>query len=546
MIRDIKINEGQKALYYQKGYWTDETLADVWQHRAAQHASKEYVCDNKGSRYTYGEIDEKASRLANWLIVQGIRAGDVVTMQFPTWAEFCIAYVAVLKVGGVMHPVPRDYTDADLEYVMNLVGSSAYLAPTSSHATSYEEEILEAATHIPTLKAIALLDRVAPAQHEGSTTFSAIFAEYEPLIGVVPVSSDSVACILPTSGTTGKPKQAMLTHNNILFSERAFTRELGRTEADVMFMPSPLNHATGFFHGLISPLILGGRSVLQQDFDAREAIDLVNTEGVTWSMSATPFIYDILNVLDANPELSLETMHLFCCGGAPLPSSLIERAATHGVLLCEVYGSTESCPHVFVPPEHCAEWNGDWSGVPFEGIEIAIVNTEGEEAAPGVQGEELSRGPHMFVGYLNEPERTDRALNDEGWFFSGDLGYIDAKGRLRINGRKKELIIRGGENISAREIDDDLIGCPGVLATATIGMPDERLGERICTFVVATNPEFVPTKESLAAYLESKHVSKRLWPERVEIIDEIPFTKTGKVKRFVLAEELKRRMEAER
>jgi acyl-CoA synthetase len=136
MIRDIKINEGQKALYYQKGYWTDETLADVWQHRAAQHASKEYVCDNKGSRYTYGEIDEKASRLANWLIVQGIRAGDVVTMQFPTWAEFCIAYVAVLKVGGVMHPVPRDYTDADLEYVMNLVGSSAYLAPTSSHATS--------------------------------------------------------------------------------------------------------------------------------------------------------------------------------------------------------------------------------------------------------------------------------------------------------------------------------------------------------------------------------------------------------------------------
>ena len=312
-----------------------------------------------------------------------------------------------------------------------------------------------------------------------------------------------------------------------------------------MFMPSPLNHATGFFHGLISPLLLGGRAVLQQDFRPREAIELMNAEGVTWSMSATPFIYDMLNALDAEDGLAFDTLRLFCCGGAPLPPALIERAARYGVLLCEIYGSTESCPHVFVPPEKCAEWNGAWSGVPFAGIEVKVIDEMGNEAPRGAQGEEISRGPHMFVGYLNERDRTDRALSDEGWFYSGDLCYMDEEGRIRINGRKKEVIIRGGENISAREIDDDLIGAPGLASSATIGMPDTRLGERICTFVVPADPAAPPTQDELIAYLKERHVAKRLWPERIELIDEIPVTATGKVKRFILAQILKERMEAE-
>ncbi len=544
MIEDLKINEDQKKKYYEQGYWTEDTIADVWHRQAAALAEQEYVCDDQGARYTYGEIDDKASRLAAWLVAQGIEPGDVITMQFPTWAEFCIAYVAVLKAGGVLHPVPRNYNDVDLEYAMNLVGSRAYLAPTFSHNVDYEAQILSVRDQIPSLKAIAVLAKVAPS-HSDLPTFEAIFATCEPLTEYPNVSADSVACILPTSGTTGKPKQAMLTHNNILFSERVFTRELLRTSHDVMFMPSPLNHATGFFHGLISPMLLGGRSVLQQDFHPREAIELMNREGVTWSMSATPFIYDMLNVLEADESLKFETLNLFGCGGAPLPASLIELAYKHGILLCEIYGSTESCPHVYVPPANCIEWNGAWSGVPFEGIEVRVVDEFGNEVERGVQGEEISRGPHMFVGYLNERDRTDESLDDEGWFFSGDLCYQDEEGRIRINGRKKEVIIRGGENISAREVDDDLIGCPGLATSATIGMPDERLGERICTFIVPTDPLNPPSKEDLIAYLQTKHIAKRLWPERVEVIAEIPGTATGKVKRFVLAQELKARMESE-
>ena len=350
--------------------------------------------------------------MAAWLIAEGIKAGDVVTLQFPTWAEFTIVYVAVLKVGGVVHPVPRNYNDVDLEYAMNLVGSRAYLSPTFSHNTDYEAQILSVRGAVPTLAAIAVLDKQAPS-HSELPTFDDIYERFEPLREPVPVSADSVACILPTSGTTGKPSSPCSPTTTSCSPSASSRDESGRTQGDVMFMPSPLNHATGFFHGLISPLLLGGRAVLQQDFRPREAIELMNAEGVTWSMSATPFIYDMLNVLDAEDGLAFDTLRLFCCGGGPAPA-LIERAARYGVLLCEIYGSTESCPHVFVPPSKCAEWNGDWSGIPFPGIEVKVIDENGNEAPRGAQGEEISRGPHMFVGYLNERDRTDRALDDEG------------------------------------------------------------------------------------------------------------------------------------
>jgi len=235
-------------------------------------------------------------------------------------------------------------------------------------------------------------------------------------------------------------------------------------------------------------------------------------------------------------------MRLFMCGGAPVPASLIERAHSHDILLCEIYGSTESCPHVYVPKDECLAWNGSWSGIPFDGIEIRIVDEEGNDVEPGIQGEELSRGPHLFVGYHKNKEADKRALTDDGWFRSGDLGYIDENGRLRINGRKKEIIIRGGENISANEIDAHILGCPGVGDHATIGMPDERLGERICTFIVAKPGCEPPTKEAVIEHLKAQHVQKRLWPERVELIERIPRTSTGKIRRFVLLEEIKHRM----
>jgi len=544
MITDLKIDEERKKLYYEKGYWTSETLNDVWSRQVAAYGSKTYVKDDLGACYTYKEVDEKASRLASWMRDEGVRDGDIVSFQVPICATFTIVYVACLKVGAVMHPLPINFSCEELEYVMNLVGTRLFICPTMHCKTDYEAQITEIRDLLRNVSGVGLIDDEAPAQGTEFLTLSSILEEYDPIEKKPRAKADDVAVILSTSGTTGRPKQVLLTHNNVIFSERSFCNGYHRDEHDVMLMPSPLNHATGFFHGLISPMILGGKSILQHKFSTEAAIGLINSEGVTWSMGATPFIYDILNYMDEHEDAHMDSFEVFLCGGAPLPSSMIERAHEHGVLLCEIYGSTESCPHVYVPMEKCLEWSGAWSGIPFEGIEVRVVDTEHNEVPYGTQGEECSRGPHQFVGYLYDQERTARALDKDGWFYSGDLCYMDEENRIRINGRKKEIIIRGGENISAHDVDEAVEGCPGIGSHATIGMPDPRLGERICTFVVCKG-DIQPTLQDVIGYLKQKRVSKRLWPERVEIVESLPMTPTGKIKRHLLAAELEKRMRAE-
>ncbi len=547
MITDLKINEDAKQRYYDAGWWTKDTIADVWAKQSKLNPNKVFVTDDQGGQLTYAEIDSASNKVASWLSEVGVAAGDVVTFQLPTWAEFVPIFLGIAKVGGVMHPVARNYSEDDLAYIMNKVSTRAFICPTHHHTTNHEQLALDCLSDVETLdrSRIMLVRKSGPAPQTDLMTYEELLTSEPETAKVGEASSDDVAVILSTSGTTGKPKQALLTHNNILFSERAFIGGLGRNSDDVMFMPSPLNHATGFFHGVISPILLGGSTVLQQDFNADRAIELINEHHCTWSMGATPFIYDMLGSMDRNGTRT-PSLSLFLSGGAPLPGSLVSCARDHGITLCECYGSTESCPHVYVPPERCEEWNGAWSGVTLPGIEITIVDGARNPVAPGVQGEEASRGPNVFVGYLNDPEQTDAVLDNEGWFYSGDLAYIDEEGRLRINGRKKEIVVRGGENISAREVDEASSAWPGIIDQATIGAPDARMGERICLFAVA-NPTYgsEPKLEELLSFLKEHGVSKRLWPERLELVDEIPHTATGKVQRYKLAEELKRRMKAE-
>lgn len=545
MITKIKINEDAKKRYYRAGYWTSDTIDDAWARAVKAHPDALYVKDDQGLQLTYRQCDNMAMRIATWLMRVGVQRGDVVTFQVPTWAEFCPVFLGISKAGAVMHPVARNYSVSDLAFVMNKARSAAFICPTVHHGTNHEQQAIDCLDQVESLKRgrILLIDKKSNGKHyDDLTTLGEVLDHFKPAANLPAASSDDVACILSTSGTTDKPKQVMLTHNNILFSERAFTAGLALDENDIMFMPSPLNHATGFFHGLVSPFILGGTVILQQDFDADCAVDLINREHATWSMGATPFVYDILNSLECNGT-EIPSLNLFLSGGAPLPSVLVEIAAKHDVTLCECYGSTESCPHAYVPPAKCREWNGAWSGTALRGIEIRIVDEQRREVPRGVQGEEASRGPCVFVGYLGEDARADCALDTDGWFYSGDLGIMDDWGRLRINARKKEIVIRGGENISAREVDNAVEGWPDIVDHATIGAPDERMGERICLFAVpAADLDHGLRLADLIAYLREKGVSKRLWPERIEAITAVPRTESGKVRCHELSQILSKRM----
>lgn len=540
MIKGMKINQNQKEQYIKKGYWTHTSLLDCWLQTLEAYGSREYVVDDRGNRYTYEQMDQKASLVASWLKAAGVNRGDTVSFQIPVWSEFVVVAIAGIKVGAVLHPIAMCYEEEDLIHAMNQTMAKVYFGPTWFHKSDYEARILAVKDWIPTLKEIVLLDNLKEKQTE-MITLSEILKNSSPLKEAVKTDGFDVAVILGTSGTTGGSKGVMLTHNNIIFSEKQFYKELGLTCEDVMFMPAPLNHATGFHHGIIAPMLLGAKVVLQQKFHRSQALDLMNQEGCTYSMGSTPFIYDILKEMEQSGK-NLEQLKFYLCGGAPVPGYMVQKANQYGIKLCEVYGSTESVPHAYVHPDEALELNGTTSGKAIEGVEIRIVDEAGRDTKPGVPGEELSRGPSVFVGYSKNQSATDKVLDDDGWFHSGDICVSDEHGNIRVIGRKKDMIVRGGENLNTNTINDNIEGCPGVMDHAVIGMPDERLGERICAYVVLEPGVDSITLEQVLTHLSGKKIPKRFWPERLEITDKISRTASGKVKKYLLKEDLEERM----
>lgn len=542
MLGEIKINQTQKELYIKKGHWTDRTLLGCWEDSVLQYPDREYVVDDRGFRYTYRQLDEAASKVAAFLKEQGVKEQDVVSYQIPIWSEFVMLTIACLKVGAIAHPIAMSYEGKELVRSMNLTESKIYFAPVFFYKTDYEARILAVKDELPFLKEIVFLDdeKEKASRHP---SLREILERYLPLDKehCPQLNGQDIAVILCTSGTTSGTKGVLLTHDNVRYSEETFNRELGLTREDIMFMPAPLNHATGFHHGIIAPMLTGAKVVLQQRYQCKDAVALMNEEQCTYSMGATPFIYDILRELETSGG-GLPYLKFYLCGGAPVPGYMVQRAWKYGILLCEVYGSTESVPHVYVRPEEALALDGTTSGRAMEGIEVRVVDDNGADVAPGTPGEELSRGPNVFVGYLKDKGITDSALDDDGWFHSGDICVMDEAGNIRIIGRKKDMIVRGGENLNSNEINDRLEGCPGVLDHTVIGMPDERLGERICAFVVPREGFWDLKLSDVISYLQEKQVPKRFWPERLELIERIPHTGSGKVKKYLLKEELQKRM----
>ena len=545
MFDEIKINQAMKEEYLAKGYWNDTTMLDCWEATLAKYPDCEYVIDDSGNRFTYAQMDDMSSRLAAYLYEQGVRAGDTLTYQLAIRYEFPVTMIAAWKLGCVSHPMEMTFQAPDIGRFMEMTGSVAYLGPTTIGPKDYVGRIEKVRETNPNVKAVVYMDNESPIPegHDG-ISFREIFEKYEPMdkSQYARVSAQDIMLILCTSGTTGGTKGVLLTHDNIRYSESVFNEELGLGHDDVMYMPAPLCHATGFNHGLVGPMLAGGKVFLQQNYSVSRAIDTINAEGITYSMGATPIIYDIIHHIQKNGG-AIPSMRFYLCGGAPVPGYMVHAAHELGILLCEVYGSTESCPHTFVRPSEALELNGTTSGRAIAGVEVKLIDENGNDVPPGGQGEELSRGPQVYVGYLKQRDITDGVLDDDGWFHSGDLCTIDEKGNIHVIGRLKDMLLRGGYSLSINEINDNLEGYPGIKDHDIVGEPDDRMGEKICAFLVPEDGADTSkmTLENVIAYLREKEVQKKLWPERVELIDAIPRTASGKTQRFKLIDEIKER-----
>ena len=535
----LTFNEQRRAAYRQQGLWGDASLADYWQQTARAMPDKIAVVDNHGASYTYSALDHAASCLANWMLAKGIESGDRIAFQLPGWCEFTVIYLACLKIGAVSVPLLPSWREAELVWVLNKCQAKMFFAPTLFKQTRPVDLILPLQNQLPQLQQIVGVDKLAPAT--SSLSLSQIIAYNTPLTTAITVHGDELAAVLFTSGTEGLPKGVMLTHNNILASERAYCARLNLTWQDVFMMPAPLGHATGFLHGVTAPFLIGARSVLLDIFTPDACLALLEQQRCTCMLGATPFVYDLLNLLEKQPA-DLSALRFFLCGGTTIPKKVARECQQRGIKLLSVYGSTESSPHAVVNLDDPLSRFMHTDGYAAAGVEIKVVDDARKTLPPGCEGEEASRGPNVFMGYFDEPELTARALDEEGWYYSGDLCRMDEAGYIKITGRKKDIIVRGGENISSREVEDILLQHPKIHDACVIAMPDERLGERSCAYVVLKAPHHSLSLEEVVAFFSRKRVAKYKYPEHIVVIEKLPRTASGKIQKFLLRKDIMRRL----
>ncbi|HDQ2749231.1 TPA: medium-chain fatty-acid--CoA ligase [Escherichia coli] len=535
----LTFNEQRRAAYRQQGLWGDASLADYWQQTARAMPDKIAVVDNHGASYTYSALNHAASCLANWMLAKGIESGDRIAFQLPGWCEFTVIYLACLKIGAVSVPLLPSWREAELVWVLNKCQAKMFFAPTLFKQTRPVDLILPLQNQLPQLQQIVGVDKLAPAT--SSLSLSQIIADNTPLTTAITTHGDELAAVLFTSGTEGLPKGVMLTHNNILASERAYCARLNLTWQDVFMMPAPLGHATGFLHGVTAPFLIGARSVLLDIFTPDACLALLEQQRCTCMLGATPFVYDLLNVLEKQPA-DLSALRFFLCGGTTIPKKVARECQQLGIKLLSVYGSTESSPHAVVNLDDPLSRFMHTDGYAAAGVEIKVVDDARKTLPPGCEGEEASRGPNVFMGYFDEPELTARALDEEGWYYSGDLCRMDEAGYIKITGRKKDIIVRGGENISSREVEDILLQHPKIHDACVVAMPDERLGERSCAYVVLKAPHHSLSLEEVVAFFSRKRVAKYKYPEHIVVIEKLPRTASGKIQKLLLRKDIMRRL----
>lgn len=516
----------QRVLYRRANLWNEDTLA---LRAALWPAGKIAVVDRNGTRrHTYGELRRDALRLAGYLRGLGVGPGSVISVQLPNVYETVVVALAIQVLGAVINPILPNYREKELSYIFATAKPLVIFTPALYRGFDYR----------PLLAAIkgAVHHVVVDVEERGADgDFAAILSENKATISSADCSgapAEAVSELIFTSGTEANPKAIMHTEQTANFSVRAAYRDLGLGPDDVVWMPSPVGHSTGFNYGLRFALYHGLKLVLQDVWDAHAALQLIRAERCSYTLAATTFLQDLVETVGAAGE-RLE-FRCFGCGGAPVPAELVERAQRLGIQALRLYGSTEVLVATWNRHHSARDHRLHSDGLPLTDIELDIRTEDGRSAAPGEAGEIVVRGPNTSVGFFNDAPRTAATYDALGWVRSGDMAVRDQHGYISIVGRSKEIIIRGGLNIAPREIEDVLLGFPEVERAAVLPVADDRLGERCCAALVFRGRNGFGFQEMLAR-LERVGMAKYKWPERLVTLSAMPTTASGKIQKHRIA-----------
>jgi len=526
-LADVITTPEQRSAYIADGCWRDETLADRLRAHATDRAGHTAVVDGAtGASLSYGELFRAASGVVAYLREQGVAGGDVVALQMPNCVEAAIGYSAAFLLGTVVIPLLPQYRAKELRHVLSISGAKAIVTPVSHRNFDFVPMVTELRRDLPALDV-----HIVSGSADGLVSVSDLVKSGSA--GDIPRRpAREVSELIFTSGTESVPKAVMHTEETTNFGVRVAREFLGLTDQDVVWMPSPIGHSTGLNYGLRLALFHGLPIVLQDRWDAADARQMIERYNCSYTLAATTFLNDLAAEC-ALTGTSLPAMRYFSCGGAPVPPRLVDRAGEFGIRVLRLYGSTELLVASWTPPDASDDDRRNFDGRTLPGTDLKVVGADGTPLPPSIGGELQGRSPSACVGFFDDPERTKSTFLPEGWIRTGDIASLDDKGFVRMVGRSKEIVIRGGVNIAPREIEELLAGMPDVVSAAVVGLPDERLGERACAFLVMAG-DARPTLDDVRAHLETRGIARYKFPEQVEFIDALPMTASGKVQKHLL------------
>ncbi len=518
--------------------WGNMTIAQgAW--KKSQDCPEEVAIYLEGEpSITYGSIADEARRLITGLQALGLESGDVISFQLPNWRESVVLDIAASAMGLIVNPIIPIYRDHELRFILKDARTRLIYIPERVRSLEFPSMIAALRSELPELEFVVTVR--AEQSYDDMLRYEDLVENEAVDLATLPeVDPNSVKAILYTSGTTGTPKAVMHSHNTLARVIQNSLDSWQMDEHDVMLMPSPVTHITGYGSGMVLPFVTPVKSALMHRWDADAAVAFINEVGATASVGATPFLVELVAAAKRHGT-GLPSMRLFACGGAAVPPQVINDACDtlDNCRAFRVYGSTEA-PIItlgFVGEDE-QQLAAETDGLIYA-YDVKILDEQGQEVPAGEDGEIAARGAGMMLGYA-DPQQNAQAHDSEGFFLTGDIGHVTPDNAILITDRKKDIIIRGGENISAKEVEDVLHGHPDIREAAVVAMPHERLGEGVCAYIIPMTEGSGLELQAVARFADEALLAKQKIPQHIEVVADLPRTASGKVRKDVLRRQIK-------
>ncbi len=521
--------------YCADGSWTDETLGTILAAGFAEAPDSvvSFRSDVRPWRGTFSEAADRARRVAGGLRAAGVRPGEPVAFQIPNWPEAGSLFWAIAFLGAIPVPIVHFYGPKEVEFILGQSGARYLVTADRFGHIDYLASLETLRASAPALEHVWVVGDSVPGWAQPFTELE----DADPIDGPLPTDPSAPALVAYTSGTTADPKGVVHSHRTINFEIRQLAN-LDANRGRPLLVGAPVGHGIGLLAALLIPVFKRQSLYLIDVWDPGRVLAAMLEDDVSSGSGSTYFLTSLLDHPDFT-DAHAAKMARVGLGGSPVPAAVGERAERLGISTVRSFGSTEHPSITGCMHDAPREKRLTTDGVPMLGVEMELRDEDGSVVGPGEPGEIWSRGPDCFIGYT-DPRLTRECFDDDGWFGTGDVGVVDEEGYLTIVDRKKDIIIRGGENISALEVEEQLVRIPGVAEAAVVAAPDERLGEHGCAFIrmqpdTGDAPDLAAVREQLAA----AGLAKQKWPEEVRGIDDFPRTPSGKIQKFVLRRRLR-------